>query len=219
MTLLTATAIAARFGDDDVAAHQVAMQILLFLALSLDALAIAAQAMVGRYLGADSAHDALVSARRLLEWGVIAGVVVGIAVAMSRPWLAALFTNDTDVSRLVEQLLWFVAALQPAAAVVFVLDGVLIGASDAGYLADRDARRNARGVPTRGAARGRARRRAVLAVGGDLALDDRPPCRHGGALPHRPMAGHRRSAPRRDVDRSRQRATPKAERLRNGTLA
>ena len=135
MTLLTATAIAARFGDDDVAAHQVAMQILLFLALSLDALAIAAQAMVGRYLGADAAHDARVSARRLLEWGVIAGVVVGIAVAVSRPWLAALFTNDTDVRRLVEQLLWFVAALQPAAAVVFVLDGVLIGAGDAGYLA------------------------------------------------------------------------------------
>ena len=135
VTLLTATAIAARFGDDDVAAHQVAMQILLFLALSLDALAIAAQAMVGRYLGADSAHDARASARRLLEWGVIAGVVLGIVVAVARPWLAALFTDDSDVRTLVEQLLWFVAALQPAAAVVFVLDGVLIGAGDAGYLA------------------------------------------------------------------------------------
>ncbi len=135
VTLLTATAIAARFGDDDVAAHQVAMQILLFLALSLDALAIAAQAMVGRFLGADAAHDARASARRLLEWGVAAGVVLGIAVAITRPWLAALFTDDSDVRTLVEQLLWFVAALQPAAAVVFVLDGVLIGAGDAGYLA------------------------------------------------------------------------------------
>ena len=134
-TLLTATAIAARFGDDDVAAHQVAMQVLLFLALSLDALAIAAQAMVGRYLGADAAHDARASARRLLEWGVVAGVVLGVVVAISRPWLAALFSNDDDVRALVEQLLWFVAALQPAAAVVFVLDGVLIGAGDAGYLA------------------------------------------------------------------------------------
>src|SRR5262249_60580488 len=57
LTLLTATAIAARISDDAVAAHLVAMQIFLFLALSLDALAIAAQAMVGRYLGADSAHD------------------------------------------------------------------------------------------------------------------------------------------------------------------
>ena len=63
------------------------------------------------------------------------GVVLGIAVAITRPWLAALFTDDSDVRTLVEQLLWFVAALQPAAAVVFVLDGVLIGAGDAGYLA------------------------------------------------------------------------------------
>jgi putative MATE family efflux protein len=135
VTLLTATAIAARFGDDDVAAHQVAMQIFLFLALSLDALAIAGQAMVGRYLGADAVHDARASARRLLEWGVAAGIVVGVAVAATRPWLAAIFTKDTDVRALVEQLLWFVAALQPVAAIVFVLDGVLIGAGDAGYLA------------------------------------------------------------------------------------
>ena len=97
VTLLTATAIAARFGDDDVAAHQVAMQVLLFLALSLDALAIAAQAMVGRYLGADAVHDARASARRLLEWGVVAGVVLAVVVAVSRPWLAALFSNDDDV--------------------------------------------------------------------------------------------------------------------------
>jgi Na+-driven multidrug efflux pump len=61
--------------------------------------------------------------------------VLGVVVAVSRPWLAALFSNDDDVRALVEQLLWFVAALQPAAAVVFVLDGVLIGAGDAGYLA------------------------------------------------------------------------------------
>jgi len=135
LTLLTATAIAARTSDDAVAAHLVAMQIFLFLALSLDALAIAAQAMVGRYLGADAAHDARASARRLLEWGVAAGVVVGVAVALTRPLLASLFTDDGEVRDLVEQLLWFVAALQPMAAVVFVLDGVLIGAGDAGFLA------------------------------------------------------------------------------------
>ena len=135
VTLLTATAIASRFGDDDVAAHQVAMQILLLLALSLDALAIAAQAMVGRFLGADSIGDARVVSRRIIEWGIVVGCGFGAVVAISRPWLASLFTNDEDVREIIEQLLWFVAALQPAAAVVFVLDGVLIGAGDAGYLA------------------------------------------------------------------------------------
>jgi putative MATE family efflux protein len=135
VTLLTATAIASRFGDGDVAAQQIAMQILLLLALALDALAIAAQALVGRFLGADSSHDARAVAWRITHWGVLVGCAFGVIVALTRPWLASLFTNDDAVRDLTEQLLWFVAALQPAAAVVFVLDGVLIGAGDAGYLA------------------------------------------------------------------------------------
>ena len=135
VTLLTATAIASRFGNDDVAAQQVAMQVMLLLALALDALAIAAQAMVGRFLGADARRDARAVARRVCELGVLVGCAIGVVVALTRPWLASLFTNDQDVRDLTEQLLWFVAALQPAAAVVFALDGVLIGAGDAGYLA------------------------------------------------------------------------------------
>jgi putative MATE family efflux protein len=135
VALLTATAIASRISDDAVAAHQICMQILLFLALSLDALAIAGQAMVGRFLGASSAHDARSVGRRLIELGVIVGVLFGLAVVVLRPWLADAFTNDAGVRHLVLEVLWIVAALQPVAAVVFVLDGVLIGAGDAGYLA------------------------------------------------------------------------------------
>jgi putative MATE family efflux protein len=135
VTLLTATAIAARFGDDDVAAQQVAMQVLLLFALAMDALAIAAQAMVGRFLGADASSTARGVSVRILEWGVVCGLALAALVAVARPWLASLFTDDAQVRAVTEQLLWFVAVLQPVAAVVFVLDGVLIGAGDVGYLA------------------------------------------------------------------------------------
>jgi putative MATE family efflux protein len=135
VALLTATAIASRISDDAVAAHQICMQIFLFLALSLDALAIAGQAMVGRFLGASSTHDARAVGRRLLELGVVVGVLFGLAVVVLRPWLAGAFTDDAGVRHLVLEVLWIVAALQPVAAIVFVLDGVLIGAGDAGYLA------------------------------------------------------------------------------------
>jgi len=135
LALLTTTAIAARISDDAVAAHQICMQVFLLLALSLDALAIAGQAMVGRFLGASSAHDARSVGRRLLELGIIVGTLFGFAVVALRPWLAGLFTNDPGVRHLTLQVLWIVAALQPLAALVFVLDGVLIGAGDAGYLA------------------------------------------------------------------------------------
>ena len=135
VALLTATAIASRISDDAVAAHQICMQVLLFLALSLDALAIAGQAMVGRFLGASSRHDARAVGRRLIEIGIAVGLLFALVVVVARPWLAELFTNDPGVRDLTVEVLVIVAALQPLAAVVFVLDGVLIGAGDAGYLA------------------------------------------------------------------------------------
>ena len=135
VAFLVAGAIAARFGDDDIAAHQIAMQVNLFLAFALDAIAIAAQAMVGKFLGADTAAVARAAARRMIEVGIIVGIAVGIIVALTSPWLVRVFTPDPEVQHLAEQVLWIVAAMQPVAAVVFVLDGVLIGAGDAGYLA------------------------------------------------------------------------------------
>ncbi|MDQ1432797.1 MAG: hypothetical protein QOF40_3399, partial [Actinomycetota bacterium] len=67
--------------------------------------------------------------------GLIVGVLFAVAVVALRPWLAGLFTDDPGVRHFTLQVLWIVAALQPLAATVFVLDGVLIGAGDAGYLA------------------------------------------------------------------------------------
>jgi putative MATE family efflux protein len=132
---LAATAIASRIGDDDVAAHQIAFQLFLFLGLSLDALAIAGQAMVGRFLGAEDADEARAAARRMLEWGVAVGVVFGVLLAVLRPVIVPLFTPDADVQDLALQVLLILAAMQPLNAVVFVLDGILIGAGDVTYLA------------------------------------------------------------------------------------
>ena len=135
IALLTTTALAARVSTNAVAAHQVAFQIWAFLALSLDAIAIAAQAMIGRFLGAEDAEEAHRSARRMIEWSVLVGVALGAALALSRTWLVPLFTDDPQVRELASQLLLIVAAMQPLNAVVFVLDGILLGAGDSAYLA------------------------------------------------------------------------------------
>jgi putative MATE family efflux protein len=135
VVFLAATALAARKGDLDVAAHQIAYQVLLFLALSLDALAIAGQAMVGRLLGASDAAQARAAARRMLEWGVAVGAAFGVVIGATAPWLPAVFTDSAGVRGLAEQLLVVVALIQPLNALVFVLDGVLIGAGDQRYLA------------------------------------------------------------------------------------
>ena len=122
-------------GAVDLAAHQLAITIWGFLAFVLDAIAIAAQAITGRYLGAGEVVATRDVTRRMVWWGAVSGVVTGAVLAASSPWLGALFTGDGEVrDRLVPVLL--IAALgQPIAGVVFVLDGVLIGAGDGRYLA------------------------------------------------------------------------------------
>ncbi|MEO7557096.1 MAG: MATE family efflux transporter [Acidimicrobiales bacterium] len=130
-----ATAVAARIGPAEVAAHEVALSIFLFLALALDAIAIAGQALVAGALGAGTAERARSLCRRMVRLGLYAGMAFGFGIVALRPVLPHVFTTDRRVVVLAGFLLWFVAALQPLNAVVSVLDGVLIGAGDGRYLA------------------------------------------------------------------------------------
>jgi len=133
--LVLATAVAARIGTADVGAHQIAFELWSTLALALDALAIAGQALVGRHLGAGNAAAARAAGRRLLELGAIAGVLAAGLLVAGRAALPDVFTADAEVARLAAFVLWWAAALQPVNALVFVLDGLLIGAGDLRFLA------------------------------------------------------------------------------------
>lgn len=129
-----ATAVATRQGDEVVAAHQVAFQLWIFLALVVDALAIAAQALIGLHL---REHPDLAAryARRLLVWGLVVGLALGVFMAIGRGALPALFTTDAGVRSQVNAVYTFVVVMQPLNAVVFVWDGIAIGASQFAFLA------------------------------------------------------------------------------------
>ncbi|MFJ8536618.1 MATE family efflux transporter [Streptomyces sp. NPDC093591] len=133
--LMIATAVAARLGDADIAAHQIILSLWSLLAFALDAIAIAGQAIIGRYLGAGDAEGARAACRRMVEWGIAAGVVLGLLVVIARPIFLPLFTSDTVVKETALPALLVVALSQPICGVVFILDGVLMGAGDGPYLA------------------------------------------------------------------------------------
>ncbi|WP_420431017.1 MATE family efflux transporter [Candidatus Poriferisocius sp.] len=128
-------AVAARLGDVDLAAHEVIYQIMFLLALILDAVAIAGQAMIGRLLGADELDQARAAGRRMIEWGLASGLVATVVLLAARPWLPLVFSSDEAVLSLVGFLMLHLAFLQPVNGVVFALDGVLIGAGDMRFLA------------------------------------------------------------------------------------
>ncbi|WP_338684461.1 MATE family efflux transporter [Streptomyces acidiscabies] len=133
--LMIATAVAARLGDADIAAHQIVLSLWSLLAFALDAIAIAGQAIIGRYLGAGDAEGARHACRRMVEWGIAVGVALGIVVILTRPLFLPLFTSDSVVKDAALPALVLVALSQPVSGIVFVLDGVLMGAGDGPYLA------------------------------------------------------------------------------------
>ncbi|MEC4015765.1 MATE family efflux transporter [Streptomyces sp. H27-D2] len=133
--LMIATAVAARLGDVDVAAHQIVLTLWSLLAFALDAIAIAGQAIIGRYLGASDTQGAKAACRRMVQWGIAAGVLLGLLVALSRPLFIPLFTTDPSVRDALLPALLVVAVVQPVSGLVYVLDGVLMGAGDGPYLA------------------------------------------------------------------------------------
>ena len=133
--LLAAVWGAGRLGTVALAAHTIASNLWGTLALALDALAIAAQALVGHELGAGRTTQVRAVVARMNRWGLGFGVITGIGLAALSPVLPAAFTGDQAVDRALLPVLLVAALFQPAAGVVFVLDGVLIGAGDSVYLA------------------------------------------------------------------------------------
>lgn len=132
---LVAVAVAARLGDDDLAAYHVTFQVWNLLALAADALAIAGQALLGLRLGGGDLRGAREVTNRLLRLGFYLGVALAVVVLLLRPWLPDLFSADATVRALIAGSLLVVALQQPLAGPVFALDGVLIGAGDGRWLA------------------------------------------------------------------------------------
>jgi Na+-driven multidrug efflux pump len=133
--LLLSTLVAATLGSAATAAHHVVMTVVTTLAFALDALAIAGQALTGRLLGAGDLAAALRTTATMVRWGAGGGLVAGLSLVLISPWLTWVFTDDPAVRAAAIPALVVAGLVQPVSGVVFVLDGVLIGAGDGAYLA------------------------------------------------------------------------------------
>ncbi len=133
--ILLAVFVATSLGSPELAAFQVAITLFATFALALDALAIAAQVLVGAGLGAGDAATVRAVLRRCLQWGLAVGAVIGVVVIALSGILGRVFTGAPEVLAILPLTLIVLGVSVPLGAAVFVLDGVLIGAGDARYLA------------------------------------------------------------------------------------
>jgi putative MATE family efflux protein len=133
-SFLVGSAVLARVGPAPLGAHQIAFQLWVFLALVLDAIAIAGQVMVGRMLGAGDATGAKAAATRMIGWSVAIGGLFAVVFLALGDAVPRLFTNDPAVIRQAHEIWPLFALMMPANGAVFALDGILIGAGDTRYL-------------------------------------------------------------------------------------
>jgi len=134
-SLVFATSCTARMGASVLSAHEIAFQLMLLCSDVIDGLAVAGQALVAKYLGAAQKETAIAMGKTLIICGAVAGLVFGIAFLGAQDAIASFFTNSTEVKLLLGTgVILLVAVFQPLNGIVFVLDGLLIGARDTRFL-------------------------------------------------------------------------------------
>ena len=135
VALLATVFVATGLGEQELAGWQIVYTIFSTAAFALDALAIAAQALIGKSLGAGNVREVQHVLGRTLAWGAWFGVVVGVVIGALSGVIGLLFTGDAAIAALIQPALIVLAVAQPLCGAVFVLDGVLMGAGDGRYLA------------------------------------------------------------------------------------
>jgi putative MATE family efflux protein len=133
-SFLVGSAVLARIGEAPLGAHQIAFQLWVFLALVLDAIAIAGQVMVGRMLGAGDATSAREAATRMIGWSVVVGGVFAVIFLALGDAVPRLFTSDPAVIHNAHEIWPLFALMMPVNGAVFAHDGILIGAGDTRFL-------------------------------------------------------------------------------------
>lgn len=119
----------ARHGDVTLAANAVLMQFVSVSAYFLDGLAFAAEALVGRAVGARKRADFRAAVRLTTGWAAAVALLISIVFLLVGPWVVDALTTDPATRAAARDYLpW--AALAPLAGVwAFQLDGIFIGAT------------------------------------------------------------------------------------------
>lgn len=127
---LFVVAIVGRLGETALAANAILWQVWFLASNSVDAVAYAAETLVGNHLGARRFLKARQISGRCLFWGAAIGLGYACVYGSAMAPIASGFTRHDAVADLVVSLTFWVAAAQPLNGVAYVFDGIFIGAND-----------------------------------------------------------------------------------------
>ncbi|KAL8261664.1 hypothetical protein R6Q59_025713 [Mikania micrantha] len=130
-----AASLVARLGSTQMAAFQICLQVWLAASLLADGLAVAGQAILAGSFARKDYKSAKEMTSRVLQLGLILGLVLSFIVGVGLSFASGAFTKDIKVLQIMTLGIPFVAATQPINSLAFVFDGINYGASDFRYSA------------------------------------------------------------------------------------
>jgi MATE family multidrug resistance protein len=129
-SFLVFAAMIGRMGDQQLAAHNIAIRLLSLSFMPCFGISIAATSLVGQYLGRKDPQQAIISGYTAIKLGLLYSLSVAILFLTLRHELISVFDDSTRVLRYGSSILLLAAAFQLFDAVGIISSGGLRGAGD-----------------------------------------------------------------------------------------
>ena len=119
----------AKHGDLILAANSILMKFYLLMALALDGFNHAAEALVGKAVGARNKKNFILTIKLALKWSLVFGTAFTIFYWIAGHWIINTMTDLENVRELAKTYLPWMIAMPLVSIWCFLLDGVFIGAT------------------------------------------------------------------------------------------
>lgn len=136
VALYFGTSFATKYGTTYIAAYTIAINLWFLAAFLIDGYASAGNILSGKLLGAKDYKNLLGLSHKLIRYGIVVGLIIGLIGALFYYPIGHLFSNDEKVLKEFYNVFWIVLAMQPFCALAFIFDGVFKGLGRMKYLRD-----------------------------------------------------------------------------------
>ena len=134
VALYFGTSFATKYGTTYIAAYTIAINLWFLGAFLIDGYASAGNILSGKLLGAKDYKNLIDLSKKLIKYGIILGIVIGLIGTLFYYPIGNIFTDDKAVLDEFHSVFWMILAMQPLCALAFIFDGVFKGLGRMKYL-------------------------------------------------------------------------------------
>jgi MATE family multidrug resistance protein len=110
------------------------LQFFFIFSYLIDGFAYAAEALVGKFVGAQNRKNFLTTIRYLFIWGTVISLIFTLFYALGGNWILSMLTNNAEIISAASPYLKWLILLPILSFASFLYDGIYIGATASVYM-------------------------------------------------------------------------------------